>query len=178
MCVRCHLWDILGGQLPLQMVKTHNQRKQFYASMLCVCTYVMCVFMSYVCYRCSSVSASVNGYVACTMPGCMAYMCAYGYVPYTCTCVLSHIRLFATPWPVACQVPLSMECSRQEYWSGLPLPTLGDLSHPGVETLLRLLHWQVDSLPLHHLGSSCSVLIIVYIISFSTSPRLPINACY
>ena len=135
MCVRCHLWDILGGQLPLQMVKTHNQRKQFYASMLCVCTYVMCVFMSYVCYRCSSVSASVNGYVACTMPGCMAYMCAYGYVPYTCTCVLSHIRLFATPWPVACQVPLSMECSRQEYWSGLPFPSSGDLSDPGIEPI-------------------------------------------
>ena len=117
------------------MVKTHNQRKQFYASMLCVCTYVICVFMSYVCYRCSSVSASVNGYVACTMPGCMAYMCAYGYVPYTCTCMLSHIRLFATPWPVACQVPLSMECSRQEYWSGLPFPSSGDLSDPGIEPI-------------------------------------------
>ena len=45
-------------------------------------------------------------------------------------CVLSHVscvRLFATAWTVTCQAPLSMECSRQEYWSGLPCPTPGDL---------------------------------------------------
>ena len=41
---------------------------------------------------------------------------------------LSHVQLFATPWTIACQAPLSMEFSRQEYWSGLPFPTLGDLS--------------------------------------------------
>ena len=42
-----------------------------------------------------------------------------------------------------------MEFSRQEYWSGLPCP--GNLPDPGIEThLLYLLHWQVDSLPLHH----------------------------
>ena len=33
---------------------------------------------------------------------------------------LSHVQLFATPWTIACQVPLPMEFSRQEYWSGLP----------------------------------------------------------
>ena len=49
-------------------------------------------------------------------------------------------QLFATPWTVACQAPLSMEFSRQEDWSG----------NPG---LLSLLHWQADSLPLHHLES-------------------------
>ena len=38
-------------------------------------------------------------------------------------CVLSHVQLFVTPWTVACQVPLSMGFSRQEYWSGLPFPT-------------------------------------------------------
>ena len=48
-------------------------------------------------------------------------------------CVLSRVRLFATPWAVARQVPLSMEFSRQEYWSGLPLPTPGDLSNSGIE---------------------------------------------
>ena len=40
---------------------------------------------------------------------------------------VSHVRFFATPWTVACQAPLSMEFSRQEYWSGLPFPA------PGIE---------------------------------------------
>ena len=47
--------------------------------------------------------------------------------------LLSHVHLFATPWTVACQAPLSMEFSRQEYWSGLPVPTLGYLSDPRIE---------------------------------------------
>ena len=37
------------------------------------------------------------------------------------------------PWTVACQTPLSMEFSRQEYWSGLPFPPPGDLPDPGIE---------------------------------------------
>ena len=37
-----------------------------------------------------------------------------------------------TPWIVTCQAPLSMEFSRQEYWSGLPFPSPGDLPDPGV----------------------------------------------
>ena len=36
------------------------------------------------------------------------------------------VRLFSTPWTVACQVPLSMGFSRQEYWSGLPFPSPGE----------------------------------------------------
>ena len=40
---------------------------------------------------------------------------------------------FATPWTVARQAPLSMGFPRQEYWSGLPFPSPGDLSHPGIE---------------------------------------------
>ena len=47
--------------------------------------------------------------------------------------VLSCVQLFATPWTVAHQTPLSMEFSRQEYWSGLPFPSLGDLPDPGIE---------------------------------------------
>ena len=39
--------------------------------------------------------------------------------------LLSHVRLFATPWTVAYQAPLSKEFSRQEYWSGLPCPLPG-----------------------------------------------------
>ena len=44
---------------------------------------------------------------------------------------LSHVQLFATPWTVAYQAPLSMGFSRQEYWSGLSFPSLGDLPDPG-----------------------------------------------
>ena len=47
--------------------------------------------------------------------------------------LLSHVRLFATPWTVAHQAPPSMEFSRQEYWSGLPFPSPGDLPDPGIE---------------------------------------------
>ena len=46
-------------------------------------------------------------------------------------CVLSHVRLFETPWTEARQAPLSRELSRQEYWNGLP----GDLSDPEVKPL-------------------------------------------
>ena len=46
---------------------------------------------------------------------------------------LIHIRLFVTPWTVAYQAPLSMGFSRQEYWSGLPFPSPGDLPDPGIE---------------------------------------------
>ena len=45
----------------------------------------------------------------------------------------SHVQLFATPWTIASQAPLSMELSWQEYWSGLPFPSPGDLSDPGIE---------------------------------------------
>ena len=47
--------------------------------------------------------------------------------------LLSRVRLFATPWTVAHQAPLSMGFSRQEYWSGLPFPSPGDLPDPGIE---------------------------------------------
>ena len=46
---------------------------------------------------------------------------------------LSRVRLFATPWTVAYQAPQSMEFSRQEYWSGLPFPSPGDLPNPGIK---------------------------------------------
>ena len=46
---------------------------------------------------------------------------------------ISCILLFATSWTVAHQAPLSMEFSRQEYWSGLPFPTPGDLPDPGIK---------------------------------------------
>ena len=46
---------------------------------------------------------------------------------------LSHVQLFATPGTVAHQAPPFMGLSRQEYWSGLPVPSPGDLPDPGVE---------------------------------------------
>ena len=58
---------------------------------------------------------------------------------------LSHVRLFATPWTVACQAPPSMESSRQGYWSGLPFPSPGDVPDPEIEAGSPAL--QVDSLP-------------------------------
>ena len=45
----------------------------------------------------------------------------------------SRVRLFATPWTVAYQASLSMGFSRQEYWSGLPFPSPGDLPDPGIK---------------------------------------------
>ena len=50
-----------------------------------------------------------------------------------CACVLSCVQLFVTPWTVACQAPLSMGTSRQEYWSGLPFPTPGHFPDPGIK---------------------------------------------
>ena len=47
--------------------------------------------------------------------------------------LLSHFQLFATPWTVTYQDPLSMGFSRQEYWSELPSPSSGDLPNPGIE---------------------------------------------
>ena len=47
--------------------------------------------------------------------------------------MLSHVWLFVTSWTVACQASLSMEFSRQEYWSGLSFPSLGVLSNPGIK---------------------------------------------
>ena len=50
-----------------------------------------------------------------------------------CAQSLSRVQLFATPWTVTYQAPLSIGFSRQEYWSGLPFPSPGDLPDPGIE---------------------------------------------
>ena len=51
-----------------------------------------------------------------------------------CVCMLSHVQLFKTSQTVTCQAPLSIEFSRQEYWSGLTFPSLGDLPDPGIKS--------------------------------------------
>ena len=67
---------------------------------------------------------------------------------------LSCVQLFPTPWTAASQVPLSMEFSRQEYWSWLPLPFWEDLPNPGLKPgSLVSPALAADSLPLGHLGS-------------------------
>ena len=79
--------------------------------------------------------------------------------------MLSHVRLIATPWTVACQAPLSTGFSRQEYWSGLPLPSPGDLPHPGIEPTSHVSPAGVktDSLPQSHLGSpNCTKLLLIW----------------
>ena len=64
---------------------------------------------------------------------------------------LSWVPLFVTPWTVAYQGPPSMGFSRQVYWSGVPLPSPGDLPDPGIEPGSPAL--QADALPLSHQGS-------------------------
>ena len=74
-------------------------------------------------------------------------------------CVLSRVWLFATPWTVAHQAPLSLGFSRQEYWSGLPFPSPGDLPNSGTEPGSPTL--QVDALLFEHhwLEGSCFTIL-------------------
>ena len=68
--------------------------------------------------------------------------------------LLSHIQLFAAQWAVAHQAPPSMEFSRQEYWSGLPFCSLGDLPDPGIKPGSPAL--QADALPSEPPGNQIS----------------------
>ena len=65
---------------------------------------------------------------------------------------ITNVGLFVTLWTVACQGSLSMEFSRQEYWSGLPFPSPGDLSDSGIKPVSPAL--QADSLPSEPPGKS------------------------
>ena len=78
-------------------------------------------------------------------------------------CILSHVscvQLFATPWTVARQAPLSMGLSRQERWSGLPCPPPETLPRPGLN--LGLLHWQEVSSPLASRGKPMLMYVLLY----------------
>ena len=76
----------------------------------------------------------------CCHPVYLTYMQSGGGGLVTKSCLT-----LATPWTVACQAPLSMGFSRQEYWSGLPFPSPGDLPDPGIEPRSPAL--QADALP-------------------------------
>ena len=71
--------------------------------------------------------------------------------------LLSHVLLFAIPLTVAYLAPPSMEFFRQEYWSGLPFPSPGDISNPEIEPMSPDL--QADSLTLSHMGSPISSIL-------------------
>ena len=68
---------------------------------------------------------------------------------------------FATPLIVAHHTSLSLGFSRQEYWSGLPFPSPGDLPNPAIKPECPL-HWQADSLLLSHLGSHYNTYTTLY----------------
>jgi len=61
---------------------------------------------------------------------CQPLMCGFN--------LFSHVQLCMTLWTTACKTPLSMGFSRQEYWSGLPCPSPGDLPDPGIEPMSLL----------------------------------------
>ena len=69
--------------------------------------------------------------------------------------LFSPVWFFAMLWTVACHVPLTVGFSRQEYWSGLPYPLLGDLPNPGIKP--RSLVLQADSLPTEPPGKSRNI---------------------
>ena len=93
--------------------------------------------------------------------------------------LLSCVQLFATPRTVACQAPLSMGLSRQDYWSGLPFPFPEDLPDPGIEPGSCAL--QVDSLPIELLGidiqytSVHSIQFNQYLLIIKLQPHIPEN---
>ena len=89
--------------------------------------------------RCGSVVASCRiGVTDCSSPCMDSFEGGRCYLHYLHHSLapgksLSHVQLFATLWTIAYQAPPSMGFSRQEYWSGLPFPSPGDLPNPGIE---------------------------------------------
>ena len=68
-----------------------------------------------------------------SLPFSLCVSSSINWVSCACVLFLSCVWLFATPWTVAQQAPLSMGFPRQEYWSGFPFPSPGDLPHTGME---------------------------------------------
>ena len=80
-----------------------------------------------------------------------------------CSTSLSRVWLFTIPWTVALQAPLSMEFSRQVYWSGLPFPSPGDLPNP--ETEPRSPALEADSLPAEPQGKLYKAQLLLLLLS-------------
>ena len=99
---------------------------------------------------------------------CVGFCCTTMWDSYEWVKSLSHVQLFATLWTVALQAPLSMGFSRQEYWSGLPFPSPGDLPNPGIEPRSPVL--QADALSSEPPETAISICI------FSDSKKFACNA--
>ena len=98
--------------LPVHVCVYMYVRIRVYTLCIYICMWIIChIFPHY--YMCAYV---------------YMYPCVYIYHIRVCAQSLSYVQLFATPWTVARQAPLSLEFSRQEYWRGLPFPTQGIFS--------------------------------------------------
>ena len=117
-----------------------------------------------------------------------------------CCCSLVTVMpdSFATPWTVAHQDPLSMGFSRQDYWSGVPLPSLKNTGvgcyflllgiFPMQGSNLSLQHWQADSLPLSHVGygfrcssfllKNCFHILCYLLVTEKNQPACFIHWCF
>ena len=84
-------------------------------------------FLEHFCCCCSSFSHKLHYLISSNSPSYLLHK-IFNNVK-----LLSRVRLFVIPWTVVHQVPLSVGFSRQEYWSGLPFPSPGDLPDPGIE---------------------------------------------
>ena len=89
---------------------------------------------------------------------------------------LRHVQLSAIPWTVAYQASPSMGFSRQEYWSGLPFPSPGDLPDPGIKPRSPTL--QVDSLPAELPGKPHVSLYSTLIHSIHSTYRSLFSFCF
>ena len=105
---------------------------------------------------------------------------ALTYVQCVCVCVCVCVRaraqscvVFATPWTAARQAPLSVGFSRQEYWSGLPFPSPGDLPRPGTEPGSPAL--QADY-QLSHQGGPIYALLLLLLLLLSHFSRVRLCA--
>ena len=106
----CQWWSdliFLGGKMDSTKLFILRVSEKFHLNKYCAPISYLCV--------CVCVSVCVRACVS------------------VCVRVLSHVWLFMTPRTIARQSPLSMEFPRQEYWSGLPFPSPGDLPNPGME---------------------------------------------
>ena len=102
----------------------------------------------------------------CSLPGSsihgifQARVLEWGAITFSHIWSESCVQLFVTSWTVAQQVPLSVKSSRQEYWSGLPFPSPGDFSRPGIEPGSPAL--QADSLPSELSGKPIYMYVKIY----------------
>ena len=103
---------------------------------------------------------------------------------FTGVCMLSlfsRVRLFVTLWTVAVQAPLSMGFSRQEYWSGLPCPPLGDLPYPGIEPMPPALagrFFTTEPLGKHNVRVvSCFIWVKMRMTAWETAPQIALRDC-